>query len=256
MLLRIREPASLRNASGLKRPGRYTLAHDTFVQDGKLLYSTDFTALNNSGVAGRAVLLLDQDARTVTVDIQASGLEPGQMHIQHIHGFDDDTDAKTPTIAQDDDGDGFVELAEGLETYGPIQLNLTLNPENTDQTMFPTVGDDGMLRYHEVFQFAANDPDASAIFDGITPLEAKEIVLHGLTTTAQQGQGTGGEVDGTAGYKLVLPVASGELAGVVPAADVLAAVDALGLDPNDVVDWNAIAGQAIANFEATGQWFV
>lgn len=244
------------------------MAHDTYVQDGKLLYSTDLTALNSSGVEGRAVLLLDQDARTVTVDIQASGLEPGKMHIQHIHGFADDTDSKSPTIAQDDDGDGFVELAEGQDTYGPIQLNLTLNPENavhdhgtdghdhTDQAVFPTVGADGKLSYHEVFRFDADDPNARAIFDDITPLEAKEIVLHGLSTTAQQGQGTDGEVDGTAGYKLALPVASGELAGVAPATDVLEAVRALGLDPHDVVDWNAIAGEATANFEGTGQWFI
>jgi hypothetical protein len=133
------------------------MAHDTFVQDGKLVFATDFTALNNSGVAGHAVLLLNQDAQTVTVDIQASGLEPGQMHIQHIHGFNDDADSKSPTIAQDTDGDGFVELAEGLATYGPIQLNLTLNPENaahdhgtaghdhTGEAVFPTVGADGML---------------------------------------------------------------------------------------------------------------
>jgi hypothetical protein len=244
------------------------MAHDTYVQDGKLLYSTDLTALNNSGVDGRAVLLIDQDARTLTVDIQASGLEPGPMHIQHIHGFADDTDARSPTIAQDSDGDGFVELAEGLATYGPIQLNLTLNPENsahdhgmdghdhTDEAMFPTVGADGMLSYHEVFTFAADDPNASAIFDGITPLEAKEIVIHGLTTNANQGAGTPGEVDGTDGYKLVLPVASGELNGVAPAADVLAAVSDLGLNPNDVVDWNAIAAHVTENFEATGHWYL
>ena len=244
------------------------MAHDTFVQDGKLLYSTEFTALNNSGVAGRAVLLLDQNERTLTVNIKASGLEPGQVHPQHIHGFMDDTDAKSPTIAQDDDGDGFVELAEGLATYGPIQLNLTLNPDNAvhdhgteghdhrDEAVFPTVGEDGMLHYRQVFRFDADDPNARAIFDGITPLEAKEIVLHGLTTTTRQGQGTEGEVDGTAGYKLVLPVASGELAGVAPAADVLEAVEELGLDFGEVVDWDAIAAQVTANFEATGHWFL
>ncbi len=56
-----------------------------------------------------------------------------------------------------------------------------------------------------------DDPDAQAIFDDITPLEAKEIVLHGLSTTEMQGEGTEGEVNGEAGYKAVLPVASGEL---------------------------------------------
>jgi hypothetical protein len=202
------------------------------------------------------------------VDIQASGLKPGGMHIQHIHGFNDDTDPKTPTIAQDTDGDGFVELAEGLATYGPIQVNLTLNPKNsvhdhgtaghdhTDEAMFPTVGADGKLSYHETFTFAADDPNAQAIFDGITPLKAKEIVIHGLTTNANQGVSTGGEVDGTAGFKLVLPVASGELTGVAPAADVLDAVSDLGLNPNDVVDWNAIAAHVTENFEATGHWYL
>ena len=244
------------------------MAHDTYTQDGKLLYSTDFVALNNSGVEGRAVLLVDQNSQTLTVDIQASGLEPNQMHIQHIHGFMDDADAKTPTIAQDDDGDGFVELAEGLDTYGPIQLNLTTNPENavhdhgteghdhTDEAVFPTVGADGMLNYRQVFQFSAEDPNAQAIFDGITPLEFKEIVLHGLSTTSEQGEGTDGEVNGEAGYKLALPVASGELMGVAEAADVLEAVGELGLNPNDIVDWNAIAAEATANFEATGQWYL
>ena len=39
-------------------------------------------------------------------------------------------------------------------------------------------------------------------------------MIHGLTVGAEAGGGTEGEVDGTAGYKLVLPVASGEIAAV------------------------------------------
>jgi hypothetical protein len=243
------------------------MAHDTYTQDGMLLYSTNFTALNNSGIAGKAVLLVDQNTQTLTVDIQATGLEANQLHIQHIHGFTDGTDSQSPTLAQDTDGDGFVELGEGLPVYGDILLNLTMNPENsvhdhgaghdhTDAAVFPTVGADGKLSYHEVFNFGTGNADANAIFNSIIPLELKEIVLHGETTTAVQGAGTPGEVDGTLGYKLALPVASGELMGVAPAADVLAAVQALGVDANQVVDWNAIGEHATANFEATGHWFI
>ncbi|MCI0755031.1 hypothetical protein [Teichococcus vastitatis] len=82
------------------------------------VFTTDFTALNNSGVDGQALLFLDARSQTLTVHIKAEGLEPGQVHVQHIHGFDNDKDAKTPTLAQDDDRDGFVELAEGLDTSG------------------------------------------------------------------------------------------------------------------------------------------
>ncbi|MCI0755791.1 hypothetical protein, partial [Teichococcus vastitatis] len=80
------------------------------------VFTTDFTALNNSGVDGQALLFLDARSQTLTMHIKAEGLEPGQVHVQHIHGFDNDKDAKTPTLAQDDDRDGFVELAEGLDT--------------------------------------------------------------------------------------------------------------------------------------------
>ena len=191
--------------------------------DGLHVYVTEFTALNNSGVHAHALLFLDNEDQTLTVHIRAEGLEPGQVHAQHIHGFPDDADARTPTIRQDADGDGFVELAEGLVKYGPIQLNLTLNPkdsahdhgteghDHTGEAMFPTADGNGVLRYTETFRFDRDDPNAQAIFDGITPLENKEIVLHGLTTTARQGEGTEGEVNGMAGYKGVLPVASGEL---------------------------------------------
>ncbi|HYF06374.1 MAG TPA: CHRD domain-containing protein, partial [Acetobacteraceae bacterium] len=194
--------------------------------EGFEVFVTEFTALNNSGVDGHALLFLDTRKQTLTVHIEAEGLEPGQVHAQHIHGFPDDRDAKSPTIAQDDDGDGFVELAEGLETYGPIQLNLTLNPEDsahdhgtpghdhTGSAMFPTADANGRLRYTETFRFDSSDPNAQAIFNDIIPLEAKEIVLHGLTLRAGQGGDAPGvmdEADGTAGYKGVLPVASGEL---------------------------------------------
>ncbi|WP_160939569.1 hypothetical protein, partial [Teichococcus coralli] len=52
---------------------------------------------------------------------------------------------------------------------------------------------------------------------------AKEIVLHGLTLQEGQGGG-GGEADGTAGYKAVLPVASGELHEIDASALALSAL--------------------------------
>jgi hypothetical protein len=64
------------------------------------IYATDFTALNNSGVDGHAVLLLDEKAQTLKVFITAEGMEPGQVHAQHIHGFPDDREAMPPTIAR------------------------------------------------------------------------------------------------------------------------------------------------------------
>ncbi len=138
---------------------RLTGDHDFLADD--QFFTTEFTTLNGSGVTGEAIVGYDQDANTITVAISASGLEPNMVHIQHIHGFPDGTDARTPTLAQDDDRDGYVELAEGLDTYGPILLNLTTDHSNGsggdnghdhsgDLTGFPTAPD-GTIFFVETY---------------------------------------------------------------------------------------------------------
>jgi hypothetical protein len=191
--------------------------------DADVFYVTKFTTLNGSGVTGEAIVGYDLETNKITVAISASGLEPNQVHVQHIHGFPDGQNATTPTAAQDDDNDGFVELAEGLDTYGPILLNLTTNHENGGGddnghshsgalTGFPTAPD-GQIWFVESYQLPAEMLPASPTLD------LREIVLHGLSVPAGVGAGTPGEIDGTGGYKLVLPVASGELVEIGSAKD-------------------------------------
>ena len=59
-----------------------------------------------SDEAATKLLFLDKEAQTLTVHIRAEGMEPGQVHAQHIHGFADDTDAKTQFAVRF--GDRFV----------------------------------------------------------------------------------------------------------------------------------------------------
>lgn len=96
---------------------------------------------------------------SLRVQISAMGLDPAGVHPQHIHGnftvpptmgmngpfFSGEggtaADSFTPTsdvdlIANGGDGDGFIEVAEGQMTYGPILINLTTvqNPAPPDGT--------------------------------------------------------------------------------------------------------------------------
>lgn len=141
-------------------------------------YTADIMSLNNSGVMGTATLMLEGDM--LTVHIQASGLEPGMVHPQHIHGFmDSNKNAVCPPMSADMDGDGLVELPEGLPFYGPVLLPLTPFP----------VASDGTIDYKETFDISDNP--------AILPLQNDVIVLHGMT------------VDGV--YIATLPVACGEI---------------------------------------------
>lgn len=176
-------------------------------------FEADLTSLNGSGVKGVAQLELSDDMTTLKVAIAARGLEPNMNHPGHIHGRFNDAgepiDSFTPTLAQDMDGDGFIELAEGADTYGPIIVSL---PDLVDAGPEAPMG---RLLYRATFNLM-NPATFAAGFsrDDLLPLSLREVVLHGMTVPAGIGAGTEGEVNGTNGYLAVLPVASGELSQV------------------------------------------
>jgi hypothetical protein len=155
----------------------------------------DLKALNGSNASGQAELKLSADGKELTVIIQARGLEAGGIHLSHIHGLSENgqsIDSTCPTSAQDADGDGFVELAEGQVKYGPILVDfMNIDPDQ-----------DGSINFRKTFDISGTQ---SAL-----PLQMRHIVVHGMTVGAV-GAGTPGEVDGTAGFKTVLPVLCGEI---------------------------------------------
>ena len=156
-------------------------------------YRATLSELNNSNASGEAVLT--KQGNTLRVHITATGLEPGGPHLSHIHGLSKGkaaVDSTCPTQAQDSDGDGFVELAEGLVKYGPILVDfMNVDPDQNGTVDFTTT-----------IQLSGNQD--------VIPLQMRHIVIHGLSVGAV-GAGTPGEVEGTAGYKVVLPVLCGEI---------------------------------------------
>lgn len=218
-------------------------------QAGDEFYAVQINELNGSGVSGGALLIVNNSDTpdnllddTLTVVIAATGLEPDQIHIQHIHG-EDGTDAVTPPPSADVDGDGFIELAEGLPFYKGILLNLT-SPQGSGLDGFPTAPG-GSIFFSSTYHLHpdASDTDhgghaSGDVINNFADLDEYEIVLHGMTVGAVGG-GTPGEVDGTAGYKLVLPVASGEIErledvrGVSALAHLRNAFDGRGPDDGD-----------------------
>lgn len=181
----------------------------------------DLSQLNRSGVSGTA--LLELTGTSLSVSISATGLEPGRPHAQHIHGRFDGAgtpvDSVEPTISNDTDGDGFVEVGEGLASYGAIILPLTSGGG------FPIAAADGSLAFFETYDLS--DPAVFApgfSMADLFPLDLRAIVLHGLSVASGIGAGTPGEVNGSGGYLPPLPVATGEITPIpAPSSLLLAA---------------------------------
>ena len=100
-------------------------------------YTATFEPLNNSGVSGTAQLTLDGDQLTVTIN--ARGLEPNQIHPQHIHGLADsgtsDTESRIPSLLEDADRDGVIEHLEASVATGPAILPLSSPPASASWSM-------------------------------------------------------------------------------------------------------------------------
>lgn len=163
--------------------------------DGATAYTAALNALPNTRGRGTASLLLSGDKRTLTVKIEASGLDSGGVHLSHIHGRSaggEPVDSTCPTIAEDTDGDGFVELAEGAVRYGPILIDfMNIDPDQ-----------DGEVQFSKTIRLTGDE--------NILPLTNRHIVIHGMNVGAV-GANTPGEVNGTAEYKVLLPVLCGEI---------------------------------------------
>jgi hypothetical protein len=181
--------------------------------------ATDFAALilpeNNSGAFGAATVHFDSDASTISVDLWTTGLTPDETHAAHLHGFSNLQPSLLANLSLDVDRDNFVEDQEGEKVTGPVIMALTQDGSISDAELtanFASADANGNLQLHQTYQFDTSDPVQKEIFSELEDrLVGREIQLHGLDVTAQQGAGTVNEVNGEEGYKPNLPAAAGIL---------------------------------------------
>ncbi len=77
-----------------------------------------------SGVTGSGTAMVSVTGSTVTVKMAATGLLPDQPHAAHIH-FGADARHECPTIGDDANKDGHLNVSEGAASYGAIVVSLT-----------------------------------------------------------------------------------------------------------------------------------
>lgn len=168
------------------------------------LFTADFQPVNGSGVSGTVRVSVDGSQMHLVADL--AGLGAGSPYPLHIHGLlasgDAPQDSVPLTSAFDTDHDGFLELNEVQRAAGPVLVDLGT----------PTAGADGSLHIDRTFDLnAMTGLTAGHTAADLFPLDFRSLEVHGLSVAAGAGAGTGGEVDGTAGYKATLPAATAAL---------------------------------------------
>ena len=155
-------------------------------------FSTTFTQVNGQGASGSASLSLNPGATSLFVQIMATGLEAGGPHLAHIHGlFSNVTtgtpvNSRTPTLAQDSDGDGFIELAEGLATYGPMIIDFG----NIDPDLDGTINFSRTIDLLQSSAFSKGYNRTDLLGSDLKSLDLREIVIHGMSVAPGIGAAT------------------------------------------------------------------
>jgi hypothetical protein len=135
-------------------------------------FKADLNPLNRSGAEGTAII--KKEGRQLTTRIYSTDMAPKLPHAQHIHGFKQAL-SECPTLAASG-RDNLITTAEGLPSYGPIQVSLTTMGDTSPNSAlavdrFPVANSGGFLRYERTFSV----PRSVA-----SNLGKKAIVQHGV----------------------------------------------------------------------------
>lgn len=137
------------------------------------VYKAKITELNDSGARSKATILVRGNQLTVKID--GTGFAPNLVHAQHIHGAVQAAN-ECPNVDADTNGDGFIDVLEGVPSYGPIATSLTVFGDTSpaaalNLALHPTANAAGEIHYRRTFTvapaMAANITDFHIVQHGI-----------------------------------------------------------------------------------------
>jgi hypothetical protein len=136
-------------------------------------FKAELNPLNHSGAEGHAILQKEGNKKVET-EIHSHGLAAKLPHAQHIHGFKKAL-SECPTLAASG-RDNLITTAEGLPSYGPIQVSLTTTGDTSPKSAlavdrFPVANEKGSVEYERTLSVSANVAKN---------LGKKVIVQHGV----------------------------------------------------------------------------
>ncbi|GAB2603569.1 hypothetical protein GCM10009696_06310 [Kocuria himachalensis] len=140
-------------------------------------WSTQATlnTLNNSGTTGQAMVEVQGNQATVTVDVSGAAetfMDGPFPHAQHIHIQGQGT---CPGPEADTDGDGVVNTTEGHPSYGMIGTSLTTEGDTSPDSGLAVERFPGGSAYSYERTFELDGPTTEALKSGTAV-----IVVHGV----------------------------------------------------------------------------
>ncbi|MBY0226240.1 MAG: hypothetical protein K2Q28_10585 [Hyphomicrobium sp.] len=139
-----------------------------------------------TSASGTANLETADGKRSITID--AAGLPPGMMHLQHFHGFADGKAATCPTAQADTNGDGFIDLLETETMAGTTMLPFHDQPASLEiaSDTYPVADKNGAAKYQHTVLLQDVEKALKEKFESPSlALSSRVIFVHGVAKDMQ-----------------------------------------------------------------------
>jgi hypothetical protein len=134
-----------------------------------------------TSATGTASFEVKDGKLAITVD--ASGLTPGLLHMQHFHGFPNGKDAACPTLTADVNGDGYVDLLETEPAAGTTMVPFHAHPATLEipSDTYPVADNDGVVHYQKTESVEKLEKGLQEKFKAPGLALAKRVIIvHGV----------------------------------------------------------------------------
>lgn len=181
-------------------------------------YLAEIKALNGDKIGtqahGQATFTLTADQLQIKLEMFAT---PANMqHWAHFHGFPDGEDAQVVTLADDANGDGWLDLPETAPVSGATMVPFDNAPQqmNIPNDRYPVADAKGHFVYQAQVPLADLQKQFKAAF-GTTDLAlaTRVVYIHGVPESLQLPDTVAGEVANYDAH-VTLPIAAGKIRAV------------------------------------------
>ncbi|HWV23384.1 MAG TPA: hypothetical protein VNZ58_04270 [Thermomicrobiales bacterium] len=165
--------------------------------------------VNGGDVSGLATFVIDGDQLEISIGVD--GVAPGISHLQHFHGFAETDQAATcPTMADDANGDGVLDIVETETKAGTTMVPFTEDPANMEivNTTYPMADESGSYVYEQTVSLSALQEAFAMQFNGQDLNLDKRVVFIHTVPADTDLPGTAQSLDDIPA-QVTLPIACG-----------------------------------------------
>lgn len=155
------------------------------------VYRVEFTTLN-AGIGGNAArgngIMTIQNGRA-SVELTMDGVAEGIVHPQFLANGE-----TCPNASADTNGDGIIDVQEGISDYGSLLIQLDSNLTSRTAGQFPTTDASGSYTYFQTVNLEElitsisgpddnpDDPFVILSENETLALDGKQIIIHGVAS--------------------------------------------------------------------------